>query len=654
MIRFLQQDNRVVKAVFWLIIVGVSAFMVITLVPGIYQSSGDSSTDYAVVRMGGILGGRFFAHSEPIEQQDVQRLAERQLQQQKLPEAYLPFIESRAAQQLIQTAMLKHQADKMGLAVTDNDLRGELKTGQFGEYLFPNGTFIGDDQYANFISTQFNMSVEKFESELKKEMEIQRLQQFVTAPVTVTAGDVRKEYLGANTKVKFQYAVISPGDVRSQINPSDAELQSFFKAHSAQYANAVGESRRVQFVNVDPAKVPGGVSPVTDSDLRAYYQQHIAQFQTKEQVKVRHILIAVKDPSQDAAALKKAQDIEKQLKNGGDFAKLAEENSDDPGSKAKGGDLGFIQKGVTVPEFEQVAFSQQPGQISAPVKTQFGYHIIQTEEKQPAQTKSFDEVKAQLLPQVQRERELKAAQDFAIKIADEAKSGGLAKVAAKYHLNVETTDYLQRNGIISSLPESTQVMAQAFKAKPGSAPQVAPTGEGWVVFGVTDTKAAHAPDFASYKDHVLQDYRNDKATELMQQKMQQVADAAKSSGDLEKAAQAAGATVGTSDLVGRDGQVPQIGAVSQNADAIFALNQGQVSGPLSGAGGVFIVKLLDKQEPAQQDIQAHFDETREKLLNDKREQIFELYVSDLQSRYDKEKRILVMKRKGRSALDTGM
>ena len=141
---------------------------------------------------------------------------------------------------------------------------------------------------------------------------------------------------------------------------------------------------------------------VTAADLEKYYKDHQEQFKVPDRVKVRHILIktpsvlpgAKPDEKAVAEARKKAEDILKQVKSGGNFAELAKKNSDDPGSKAAGGELGWIVKGQTVPEFEKAAFSLDKGQTSDLVQTTYGFHIIQTEEKDVAHQKTLAEVKA--------------------------------------------------------------------------------------------------------------------------------------------------------------------------------------------------------------------------------------------------------------------
>src|ERR1700712_880507 len=188
MLRILQQDNRIIKIIFAVIIGLAVITMVITLVPGIFDNTDStSSTVFATVRNPGILG-RLTSESTPIQTTEVNQLAQRQLQQQKLPDFLLPYIANRAGQILVQRAILKHEADRMSLQVSDQDLARELKTGPFAQYLFPNGTYIGDDAYMNFVSTAFGnqLSRAEFESQVKSDMELNRLQALITGGVTVS------------------------------------------------------------------------------------------------------------------------------------------------------------------------------------------------------------------------------------------------------------------------------------------------------------------------------------------------------------------------------------------------------------------------------------------------------------------------------------
>ncbi len=638
MIRILQQDNRITKIIFAVIIGFAVITMVITLVPGIFdKASTDNAAVFATVKEPGYFG-RIIGDSTPIKMTEVNQLAARQLQQQRLPDFLLPYMSQRAGQILVQRAILKHEADRMNLQVSDEDLRRELKTGPFAQYLFPNGQYIGDDAYMNFVQSAFQTSRADFESQVKSDMELNRLQALITGGVTVSDNAVREAYRVQGTKVKFDYAVISADELRKTINPNDSELQAFFKQSAAKYATAIPETRKIQYVAFDPSNLPGGKPQVSDAEVQAYYNAHQDQYQVKEQVKVRHILIAVPsgaDSKTDAAAKAKAEDLLKQIKSGGNFADLASKNSDDPGSKVQGGELGWLDRGKTVPEFDKAAFTLSPGQTSDLIKTQFGYHILQVEEKKTAHLRPLAEVKGEILPVLEQQKSGAAMQTFASQLAADAKKNGLDKAAAAKGLHAVTTDYLAKDGVVAGLADGAPLLTQGFAAAKGADPAPVSTGDGFAVFQVADIKAAHAPDFAEYKQHILDDYREQQVPQLLNTQLTKLDDRAKVLNDLKKAAAEMNIPVKASDLVGKDGQVPDLGAMSGPGVAAFSLAKGAISGPINAGRVGVVLSVTEKQEPSSEDIAKNFAQTREQLLAAQHEEIFRVYIGNLTEKYEK-------------------
>jgi peptidyl-prolyl cis-trans isomerase D len=640
MIRILQQDNRITKIIFAVIIGLAVITMVITLVPGIFDNTTtNDATVYATVREPGILG-RTIGESTPIKAVEVNQLATRQLQQQHLPEQLLPYLLPRAGQILVQRAILKHEADRMNLQVSDEDLRRELRTGPFAQYLFPNGNYIGDDAYINFVSSAFGNQLSRadFESQVKADMELNRLQALITGGVTVSDSAVRDAYKVDGTKVKFDYVVISSDDIRKGINPSDAELQAFFKSNATRYATAIPETRKIQYAAFDASKLPGGKPQVTDAEIQTYYNAHKEQYEVKEQVKTRHILIAVPagaDAKTDSAAKAKAEDLLKQIKAGGSFADLASKNSDDPGSKAQGGELPMIPTAGLDPAYAKAAMALNPGQTSDVVKSQFGYHIIQTEQKDAAHAKPLAEVKAEIVPVLEQQRAGAAEQTFASALAADAKKNGLEKAAAAKGLNVVTTDYLAKDGTIAGLADGSALLTQAFAEVKGADPASVSTGDGFAVFQVADIKPAHAPDFAEYKSHILEDYRVQQVPQLLNAQLNKLEARAKELNDLKKAAAELNLSLKTSDLVGKDGQVPDLGAMNAQGAVAFTLAKGAISGPINTGRAGIVLSVVDKQEPTAEDITKNFAATREGLLNTQREEIFRVYIGELTQKYEK-------------------
>ncbi len=655
MIRFLQQDSRITKVIFVGFISITAILMVITLVPGIFQDTMDSSDNYATIHSEGIFG-RVFGASTDVPTTQVQQLAQRMMQQQHLPDFVLPYVMQRAGQALVQRAVMLREADRLGVTVTDEDLRNELRYGPFSVVLFPKGKFIGETQYENFVQNQFGLSRDDFETQLKEELVVDRLQAMMTGWQTVSDASVRADYLKQATKVKFQYAVLSAEDLRNQINPTDAELEAFFQKNAARYAQAVPETRQLQYIAFGWNQIPGGPTPISDAAVQQYYSDHQKQFQVPEAVRVRHILVKVApnaDAKTDAAAKKKAEDILKQLQHGADFATLAKQDSDDPGSKQQGGELGFLQRGTTAPEFDKMAFSLPPGQLSGVFKTQFGYHILQVEEKQDAHLKPLSEVRSEILADLTQQQQGQAAQNYAIKLQGEAQREGLQKAAQDNHLDVTSTNYLSQEGVVPGLADGSQMLKRAFSMKPGDPPQSASTGEGFAVFQVTGIQPAHAPTFAEYKARILEDDRDQQLPNLLRQKTQQLAALAQKDNSLQKAAAAMGAKLETSDLVDSTAQVPDLGAMTGDAAVAFTLAPGQISAPILSSRTGVVLDILQRQIPSEQAIAQNMAATRENLLKDRRDEIFGVFVTSLEQRY-KKRGLIRMSKRALAGMQTGI
>jgi peptidyl-prolyl cis-trans isomerase D len=649
MIRFLQRDSRVVKAFFVVIIAAASVGMVVYLIPGLMGMGTASAEDYAVVYPHWY--SRFLSSGEAVSQQRVSQIARQQLLRRDPQYADNPMIvhyfEQQVGQQLVEQQVLLIEARKLGIQATDDDVSRFLHRGQFGQFLFPNGQFIGTDRYADFVARQFNLSVTEFEREVKQDIQIRRLQALITAGVTVGDAEVRDAYRKQNVKIKFDYAVISSEGLSKSINPSDSDLAAFLKKNAARYATAVPEERKIAYFAFTPEQLPGGAPRPSQQEIQQYYTTHKSDYAVPEQARSRHILITVPsgaDAKTDAAAKAKAEGILKQLQGGANFAALASKFSEDPGSKDKGGELGFAKRGTMVPVFDNAIFTQKIGE-SAIVKSQFGYHIVQVEERQTAHTQALGEVEPAIQAALVRQKASKAEQDYAQALTSEAIKNGLGKTAAAHHLTLTTTPLLGQQGVIAALADSSQILAKTFAAKQGESPQFASTGEGYAIFQVTGIAPAHAPNLAEYKSKIADDYRNELLPSLLGQKTTELAAKAKSLNDLAKAAQQMGATVKSSDLVGETGQAPDLGQVGQVAPQLFAMQVGQISGPINAGRTGVVAKLVDKQEPSADEIAKNFDATRDQFLEQRRSEAFNVFLSNLLNDYKKHNRIQIPKAK---------
>ena len=645
MIRFLQQaDSRITKAIFVVIIGVLAVAMVIYLIPGLSSAGAAGSDTFAEIYPHWY--NKLFRSGDIVSLQKVRQTARQQLAQRYPQYADNPmmmnFMTQQVGQQLITQQMLLAEAQHMGITATSDDVATFLRTGPTGETLFPGGKFIGQQQYEALVTQRLGMSVADFEDSIRKQIILQRLQSLITAGVSVSDAQVKDAYRKANIKVKFDYAVISSDDLRKTINPSDADLQAWFNKNAARYKNGVPEQRTITYFAFTPQQLPGGMPQPTQQQVQDWYNQHQQEYAVPEQARARHILIQVPSGANaqvDAAAKAKADDVLKQLKAGGNWSDVAKKYSDDPGSKDTGGELGFAQRGRMVPEFDKAIFSQPINDIEI-VKSQFGYHVVQVEERTTAHTQTLAEVTPTIQATLGRQMIAQAEDSFAKQLTAEAAKNGLAATAKAHGFDLTTTPPTAQQGTIAALPDGTQMLTKAFAAKQGGAPDFAPTGEGYAIFQVTGVQAAHAPTFADWKSHVLDDYRDEQLPGMLAAKVNELANKAKS-GDLAAAAKAEGATVKTSDLVGSTGQVPDFGQVGQVAPQLFDLQVGGVSGPINAGRTGVVAKIVDKQEPTPDEIQKNFDQTKEQMLSEKRDEAFQLFAANISAQYKKDKRVSI-------------
>jgi peptidyl-prolyl cis-trans isomerase D len=654
MIRFLQSGNKAAKYLLGGLLTVVCASMVTYLIPGFMTDTSVNRTG-VVARVGG----------EEITTQDVQRIVALIQQQRRYPDYLQPMLMQQGTQILIQQAELRYEGDRMGLKVSDEEVRQALHNDQFAPMFYPNGQWVGQAEYENKLREFYGTTPEEFERQLRFDLLRNKLMTTVTAGVAVTPPEIEAAYKKQNTKVKFDYAVITMDDVEKQIKPTDAELKTFYDANKARYQNSIPEKRQVRYFTISDQQVESKVT-VTPTDLQQYYRDHIDQFRTQDRVRVRHILIATPTPGADGkvdpkaldAARAKAEDVLKQLKAGGDFAELAKKYSDDPGSKDKGGELGWYTKdSELVPEFKQAMLSLPKGQISGLVQSSFGFHIIQVEDKETAGMKSLAQVKDQIEPIIKQQKLAALLDQMASAAESQARSQGLDKAAAQYDAKVLESNPISRTDSLAGVGASPDLMTDIFSTEPKTGPQAVRTAQGAVIFEVQKIIPPSTPPFEEIRQRVTNDFKTERASVLLNQKTAELSDQAHASHDLKKAAKDLGATVKTSDLVTRTSQVPDIGSMSgESAGPIFGMKPGEISGPMTIGRNGIVVELIDRQEPpvAGDDFAKAKDNLREQLLQEKRQEAQELFLSNLNDRLEKEGRLKINNnemgnlRKGRS------
>ena len=605
------------------IIVGILGIgMLLYLVP---QQSGNELTAADVVAQIG---------NQTITTADVQSQLNRISRNGQIPAGLLPLYAKQVLDQLIYERSLALEADRLGMRVTDEEHADLLR--KLVPAAYSGDTFIGMDKYTTEVQTRFQMDVPEFESEVKKELLQQKFQQLVTDGVTVSEDEVREEYRRGNEKIKIDYVVIKPEALQSKIEASDAELAAYFEKNKARYV--VPERRNVDYAILDFAQLRQRAQ-VSEDGEKIYYQQHVDTYKLEDRAHVAHILFKTvgKTDAEVAEIKKKVEDVLNKAKHGGKFADLAKQYSEDT-TKDKGGDLDWIVRGQTVPEFESVAFSLPKGAISDLVKTQYGFHIIEIIDRQTARTQTFDEVKAAIQAQLQQEKAEQLGETLSAQIADEIRRSGripINELAKKFSLTAGEAKLVEANQPLPELGNSPAVLDNVFRLRAGDLSAPLRTDRGYVVLTIKDIQPTHPAALAEVRDRVLGDYRHEKALDLAKTRADELAKRAKSGENLAAAAKALGFEVKTSDPFSRTGSIPDAGSAKQFA-AAFNLPIGQAGDPVF-LGTNWVVYRLAQHDPINQDDFAKQRAAIEtQALQAKRQAAYELFRSSLEERLRQE------------------
>lgn len=425
-------------------------------------------------------------------------------------------------QGMVDRILLVEAADRMGLTVSDQEVLDKILS--FPAFRKEDGSFVGPELYERILrGSQTNP--DEFEASLRQEMVLERLQQALSAGVVVSDEEITAEFRRRNETASGE-ALFLPLDKKlSEATATDAEAKAFYDANSTRFTHP--DQWQLRYLLVDKARLRRTLT-IPDKQIEEYYTSHLQEYRSEEEVHARHILIKVagQDAASEQAALAKAEEIRKKaLAPGADFAALARQYTEDEGGKVSGGDLGFFARGRMVEEFSQAAFALAPGGISAPVKSQFGYHIIKVEERKPAGQRSLDEVRESIrgtladgLADGEGSRRAAALREKidAAKLTTEEQWKALADDVVTSNV----TPFFERDGFIQGLGRDPELMAEVAGAKEGFIGGPRRTPRGWILYRVAQVRKAGQSPFEEVKAQALEAVKREKAAAACAQELE--------------------------------------------------------------------------------------------------------------------------------------
>ena len=604
--------------------------MLLYLVPQTPGTGEASSTDI-VAKVG----------DETVSAAEVRQQLSEIEQRNQVPKQLESLYARQILNQLIFQKEMEYEAKRLGIRVSDQERAARIR--QFLPTAYNGDTFVGMDRYAAEVQARFQLSVPVFEELIRQGLLQDKFKKLVTDGISVGPSELQDEFKYKNERVKLDYAFIKPEDLEAKLTPDEAEIKAAYEKNRSRYQ--VPEKRVVRYGLVDLTQLRQNAQ-ISDTELKAQYQQNIQQYEVPNRVHAEHILLMTvgKTDAEVEEIHQKAEDVLKQALKGANFEDLAKKYSEDPGSKDKGGDLGWITQGQTVPEFEKTAFGLDKGKISDLVKTQYGFHIIKVLDKETAHTKPFEEVKDSIRTPLLLAKSDKLASDEADQLSATIRRSNkvsLDDLAKQFHLSLGETRPVTATDPILELGNSKEAKEAIFRLRQDELSLPIRTDRGYLVLSVKQIQPAHPGSLEEVRDKIVTELKQQKSTELARTKAEDLAKRVKGGEKFEAAAKSLGLESKSSDLFARNGSIS--GAVSgKQVAAAFQLKPGDLGAPLNLGANWFVYRVAEKQEPNPADFEKQKKELTDQVLQTKRNMAFEAFRTSLEARLRQEGKLRIM------------
>ncbi len=522
-------------------------------------------------------------------------------------------VKQQALNQLIDRTVLLQEAEKLDLRVTDAEIaEAIINTPVFQS----NGSF--DNRRYRSILAQVHLTPEEYEADQKNMLLGEKLTRVVIGSAKVSDMEARLWYDWQNASVNVDYVRFDPARY-SDIMPSTDDITAYFDAHKENYKTDPMVNAR--YVRFDPEDYKAKVT-VEEGEIADYYDSHLAEFKTEKTVEARHILIKLApdaDEKADQAAKAKAEAVAKMATDGQDFAELAKAHSEGP-TKDRGGYLGKFTYSQMVKPFADKAFSMKAGEISEPVKTQFGWHIIKVESVEEAATRTLEQSKDQIIAKLKEIKARNLAYDNAERFYETCyEKDDMRNNAKTEGLAVMETGPFNRSGPEELGADKGAFASAAFALNVDEISDIQEIGGKYYLLQVTKAIDAAVPSLEDVKSRVQADLVKKMQTD------QAAADAAamvadiKSGQTFEASAAKHGMAMKQTGLFKRNAAIPEIGSDAAFSESAFQLaSAGSTSdAPIKSRAGYYVLKLLERKAPPAEGFDNEKGDIKKMLLQQK-------------------------------------
>jgi peptidyl-prolyl cis-trans isomerase D len=537
-------------------------------------------------------------------------------------------VRKQALEALVNQKLLLQEAQKLEFHVSEDELAAAIREIPAFQQA---GSF--DPRRYNALLTQLRLSPEEFEVQQKEAMLIDRLRAFVLGNVKVSEGEARAWYDWQNTEVNLDYVRFSP-ESYGEIELTAEALKAYYDQHQENYKTEPQVRAAYLVFNFDAYNDRAAVG---DDELQDYYDLHRSEFEQAETAEARHILFKLEPgaTAEEAAKVEqKAREVLKLARSGQDFAELAKQYSQGP-SKDRGGFLGAFTREEMAAPFAEKAFSMKAGEISEPVRTEFGWHIIKLEKITPASVQSLDQAKPGILEKLKAERAKSLAYDDAEAAYEASRDGeDLAELAKRLNLAVQTTGFFSRQGTEIDLKEPARFAAEAFELAPMAISDIQDFGDGYYLLQTIEKKPAQVQPLESVAAAVRADLLKERQAEQAAKDAEAFLAEVRQGKTLAQAAAPFNLTPMETGFFKRNAAIPEIGYEQDLSAAAFELN---AQNPLPeniirGAEGVYVIHFKARRAPEADGFQAEKADIEAMLLQQKKSKFFSEWLGQIRSR----------------------
>jgi peptidyl-prolyl cis-trans isomerase D len=536
-------------------------------------------------------------------------------------------LRKRALDQLVDRVLILQEAEKLKIQVSDEELAQTIRDIR----AFQTAGVFDNQRYLNTLS-RTKLSAETFEEQQREALIIDKFQNFISGNIKVSELEALQWYKYNNTEVDVDYVVLEPGQFKN-IEPTADEILDFFDQHKETYKT--DPEIKARYIYLNPADFVAKVT-VTEEDIRDYYESNPEKFKNPKTVHARHILIKVAQnakPEEVESARQKAEDVLKLAREGKDFAALARQYSEGP-TKTKGGDLGTFRREAMVKPFADKAFSMKAGDISDPVRTRFGWHIIKVEKINPAKTLSLDEAREDIEKTLKTERSRNLAYDEAETVYETAFEGQeLAAIAQERNLKILTTQLFSQKRPPKDIKDAARFASVAFGLSVDEVSDVQEFGDGYYVIEVVEKVPAKIPELKAVEDRVKKDVIKQKQDAKALSEANRFLAELKKGQPFNTISQKFKLAPKKTGFFKRNDSIPTIGQEAEIASTAFKLSDHDPlpSEPLKGQKGYYVISFRERKEPELNGFEKEKAALKDRLLQQKAFKTMEDWLKRIKS-----------------------